>query len=128
MPAYRDYLLHAPPIPTLSYGQSATEPGFHIMETQTEHWVETLTGLGATGVEQMFAVTPDHPMQGHPMVPLIQAGPDEYKDDLDLPLDLTPEQILKIVASVASRRYVPKQVAQRNMDFQVTRGLLGVSM
>ncbi len=127
-PAYRDGLVHSAPIPTLSYGQSAAEAGFHIMEAQTDHWVETLTGLGATGVEQMFAVTPDHPMQGHPMVPLIQAGPDTYKDDLDLPLDLTVEQILKTVASVASRRYIPKQVAQRNMDFQVTRGLLGVSM
>ena len=40
---------------TLSYGQSITEPGFHIMEAPTDHVVETLTGLGATGVDLMFA-------------------------------------------------------------------------
>ena len=26
------------------------KPGFHVMEAPTDHWVETATGLGATGV------------------------------------------------------------------------------
>ena len=125
---------------TLSYGQSITDPGFHIMETPTDHVVETLTGLGATGVELMFAHVIGHPLQAHRMIPLIQATTEEttgaiYEADLDLlPADenWTPEsfsvQMLEIILAVASRRYTPKLYGKGNTDFQFTRGLLGISM
>ena len=126
--------------PTLAYGQSVTEPGFHIMDTPTGHAVETLTGLGGTGVDVMFAHVVGHPLQSHRMIPLIQATTDEttrllYQDDLDLaPADenRTPEnfaiQMLEVILEVASRRYTPKLYGRGNTDFQFTRGLLGISM
>ena len=125
---------------TLSYGQSITESGFHIMETPTDHVVETLTGLGATGVDLMFAHVVGHPLQAHRMIPLIQATTEEttgaiYEADLDLlPSDenWTPEdfsaQMLESILEVASRRYTPKLYGKGNTDFQFTRGLLGISM
>jgi hypothetical protein len=36
-------------------------------------------------------------------------------------------RILKLVLEVASRRYTPRLLEQGNVDFQITRGLLGVS-
>ncbi len=125
---------------TLSYGQSITEPGFHIMEAPTDHVVETLTGLGATGVDLMFAHVVGHPLQAHRMIPLIQATTEEttgsiYEADLDLlPADENwiPEdfsaQMLETILEVASRRYTPKLYGKGNTDFQFTRGLLGISM
>ncbi len=125
---------------TLAYGQSITDPGFHIMETPTDHVVETLTGLGATGVDLMFAHVVGHPLQAHRMIPLIQATTDEttgaiYVDDLDLlpaDPDWTPEgfsaQMLEVILQVASRRYTPRLYGKGNTDFQFTRGLLGISM
>ncbi len=125
---------------TLSYGQSIAEPGFHIMEAPTDHVVETLTGLGATGVDLMFAHVVGHPLQAHRMIPLIQATTEEttgsiYEADLDLlPADenWTPErfsvQMLETILEVASRRYTPKLYGKGNIDFQFTRGLLGISM
>lgn len=126
--------------PTLAYGQSVAEAGFHIMDTPTSHVVETLTGLGGTGVDVMFAHVVGHPIQSHRMIPLIQASTDETtesfnQDDLDLsPADenWTPEefsfQVLQIILEVASRRYTPKLFDRGNTDFQFTRGLLGISM
>ena len=59
------------------------------MDTPTGHAVETLTGLGGTGVDVMFAHVVGHPLQSHRMIPLLQATTDEttqsfYQDDLDL--------------------------------------------
>jgi altronate dehydratase len=144
LPAYVAQLLgdqtQVPLRNTLSYGQSITEPGFHIMEAPTDHVVETLTGLGATGVDLMFAHVVGHPLQAHRMIPLIQATTEEttgsiYEADLDLlPADenWTPEdfsaQMLEVILDVASRRYTPKLYGKGNTDFQFTRGLLGISM
>ena len=132
--AYLDNLRANSPIQTsLAYGQTAT-PGLHVMETPTHHWVETLTGLGATGVEIMLAHVSGPPMQAHPMIPLLQVASGAETDwsaDMDLMLadDASwTEALLPLVLSVASRTYVPKLYEQGNTDFQVSRGLLGISM
>jgi hypothetical protein len=123
--------------PSLAYGQKPSSPGFHIMETPTDHWVETLTGLGATGIEIFLAHVGERPMQGHPLVPLLQISAEasvqhSFSDDLDLSLEGSPEHwtavILQKVLAVASRQYTPKSLLQGNNDFQLTRGLLGVSL
>ncbi|MBM3803715.1 MAG: altronate dehydratase [Acidimicrobiia bacterium] len=123
--------------PSLAYGQQASTPGFHIMETPTDHWVETLTGLGATGVEIFLAHVAEQPRQGHPLVPLVQvsAEPSLLKsasEDIDLRLEGDTARwtaaILQQVLAVASRRYTPKALLQGNHDFQLTRGLLGISL
>jgi altronate dehydratase len=133
-PAYLDNLksgLHMQA--SLAYGQTAT-PGLHVMEMPTHHWVETLTGLGATGVEIMLAHVSGAPVQAHPMIPLLQVASDEdaaWSADMDLTMRGDApwtETILPLVLSVASRDYVPKLYEQGNTDFQVSRGLLGISM
>jgi hypothetical protein len=102
--------------------------------------VETLTGLGATGVQVMLAYVNGPPLQAHPMIPLVQITADKktakvFHKDLDQVLEpgnRAPEQIadevLHLVMDVASRSYQPKLFSQGATDFQVTRGLLGISM
>lgn len=125
------------PAPSLAHGEQPMEQGFHIMETQTEHWVETLTGLGGTGVEIIIACAGEHPMQGHPMIPMIQIAGSEtlgtiFKDDFDLTFTgkatQDTEVLFTLLTQTASRTYTPKASAIGNTDFQFTRGLLGVSM
>ena len=125
---------------TLAYGQAIGGAGLHVMETPTDHPVETLTGLGATGVDLVLAHIVGHPLQSHRMIPLIQATTDEttasiYADDLDVTSsgdDWTPEsfssRMLDAIVRVASRQYTPKLYGKGNTDFQFTRGLLGLSM
>ncbi|MEE8434080.1 MAG: UxaA family hydrolase, partial [bacterium] len=143
--AFRQGLLADPgsAAPSLGYGEPAANNGLHIMETPTDHAVETLTGLGATGVEVMLACLAGAPMQGHPMIPLLQvsnhpATVKRFGKDLDLSLtemggeeaagkDIT-RAILERVLEVASRRYVPRLTSQGNTDFQLTRGWLGLSL
>jgi altronate dehydratase len=122
---------------TLAYGQRPAGAGFHIMETPSKHWVETLTGLGATGVELMLAYVGQHPMQGHPLVPVLQITAEEgvreqYAGDIDLVLQGDAagwaDQIISLVLRVIAHDYTPKSYRQGNIDFQITRGLLGVSL
>jgi altronate dehydratase len=139
-PVYLEAVLGDRPVEnTLAYGQAVPsgKPGLHVMEAPTDHWVETATGLGATGVEVMLAHVVGHPLQAHRMIPLVQASSDpetleKYAEDLDVILEEDvsewTEQMLEAVAAVASREYVPKLFEAGNTDFQFTRGLLGVSM
>jgi altronate dehydratase len=139
-PAYLEAVLGDLPVGnTLAYGQavSSGKPGLHVMEAPTDHWVETATGLGATGVEVMLAHVVGNPLQAHRMIPLLQASSDpetlrKHAEDLDVILEENASgwtgQMLEAVAAVASREYVPKLFEAGNTDFQFTRGLLGVSM
>ena len=117
---------------TLAYGQKVEKKGFHIMETPTDQPTETLTGLGATGVEMALAHIVGAPLQSHVMVPLIQVSTDSktqtnYGTDLDL-TSVDVDEMLTLIVETASRRYTPKLHGKGNIDFQLTRGLLGVSM
>ena len=107
------------------------------MDSQTDHWVETLTGLGGTGVHLIVAYSGDHPLQGHPLTPMLQTTAEErvahaYGDDFDLILNTDPNHnanaLSRQIIAVASRQYTPKTPLTGNTDFQFTRGLLGVSM
>ena len=137
-PAFLEELLDGTPVvPTLAYSQKPVAPGFHIMETPTEHWVETLTGLGATGAESVMTYVGGRTVQAHPFVPVIQVTTDEaleaqYADDLDLILGGEPAQwtniLLQRLLAVAAGQYTPKLYDQGKTDFQLTRGLLGISL
>ncbi|MDQ0199357.1 UxaA family hydrolase [Neobacillus ginsengisoli] len=137
-PAYKDNLLAVPNVqPSLAYGEHARNTGFHIMETPTEHWVETITGLAATGVELMIALVNRLPMQTHPFVPMLQVATEQtmqqtYTSDLDLLLTGIPTnwngQILERCKQVIEESYTPRLFEQGNVDFQITRGLLGVTL
>ena len=117
---------------TLAYGQRVEKAGFHIMETPTDQPTETLTGLGATGVDLALAHIVGAPLQSHVMVPLIQVSTDAttqaaYGADLDL-TTADADGLLTLIVKVASRQYTPKLHGKGNTDFQLTRGLLGISM
>jgi len=137
-PAYLEAVLGDRPVEnTLAYGQAATRSGLHVMEAPTDHWIETATGLGATGVEVMLAHVVGRPLQAHRMIPLVQISSDpetskKYAEDLDVRWEtersIWTGRMLGAVAAVGSREYTPRLFEAGNTDFQFTRGLLGVSM
>jgi altronate dehydratase len=109
------------------------------METPTENVTETFTGLGATGVDLMLCHTGARPVQAHPMLPLLQISTvadviSRYERDLDLTLDGSAdnlrgaEAIYNLIAKTASATYQPKLFTRGVTEFQLTRGLLGLSM
>ena len=138
---FREGLLASPAesLETLAYGEHAELSGLHVMQAPTEDQSETLTGLGGTGVELMLAHVGSHMLQGHPMIPLLQVSADarliaDRGDDLDLAIavgqaaGVTVAALLDRIASTASGRYRPKLFGAGNVRFQLTRGLLGVSL
>lgn len=134
--AFKQCLLDQSVPPTLSYGQPVDVSGLHVMEVQTTHWVETLTGLGAAGVDMILAGVGHHPLAGHPMIPVIQMAADNlpvpFHKDVDLILvgrqEKYREEVLNLIKKTAARKNVPRAEILENTDFQITRGLLGVSV
>ena len=109
--------------------------GFHIMATPTDHPVEILTGLGATGVDAVLAYVGAHPIQGHPLVPVLELAADcpaDRRAELALVLsgDDTrwADQILERLGDLASHRSIPQRLQLGNIDFQIARGLMGISL
>lgn len=136
--SYRENVLTTSTVsPSLAYGEHARQTGFHIMETPTEHWVETITGLAATGVELIVSLVNRQPMQTHPFVPMLQvasepAMQESFAQDLDLFLHGESHawtcQILERCKQTMEHDYTPRLFQQGNVDFQFTRGFLGVSL
>jgi altronate dehydratase len=119
--------------PSLAYGQHVDTSGFHIMEAPTQDWLETLTGLGATGIDLVLAFTDTHPQQTHPMIPVLQVTDNleiftRYQTDLDAYLEGDVlGGMLEFLRATLNREQQPK-MAYRNEGFQISRGLLGVSL
>jgi altronate dehydratase len=140
-------LLHAPeflsrtigaaaPRPTLAYGQPITQPGFHIVETETDHRIENLSGLGGCGAQTFLAIVDRSAQPGHPFIPIVQFAEADLSgaipaDEIDGFLSGDAEQdsaaILDSLLAAAAGSRVPAAIARGNTDFQITRGLLGVS-
>jgi hypothetical protein len=106
------------------------------MAAPAEECTEIITGLGATGMELLLAHVGEHPLQGHPLVPVLQISTDDdvvrrFGDDMDLrlgqPDDTWPDQILGLLVCTGGREYTARAAALGNTAFQVSRGLLGVS-
>ena len=125
-----------PPHATLAYGQPIIHPGFHVVATETDHWVENLTGLGGCGAHLVLALIRDRTQPGHPLIPVIQvAAPSERgllpDDELDLRLTGDPNvdenELIGIIRAIAHKDRIPAVNAHGLVDFQLTRGLLGVS-
>ena len=124
------------PRATLAYGQPLMKNGLHVVDSETEHWVENLTGLGACGAHLVLTVVNQHARQGHPMLPVIQIAEAAMQsviaaEDIDLFLsdDSGQDQMaLKaMLVEVAERVNTPTANAQGFVDFQFSRGLLGVT-
>ncbi|GAA1549732.1 hypothetical protein GCM10009804_02840 [Kribbella hippodromi] len=123
--------------PTIAHGQRLAAPGWHVMRMPGTDWMETATGFGATGVQQILAHVAGGTLSAQRFVPVVEFSNDPetvatYGDDLDaVATGAAAEQArigLDTIAAVASRRLVPKAVASGNVGFQITRGLLGTSM
>jgi len=125
--------------PSLAYGQTAKNPGLHVMRAPTEDASETVTGFGGTGVELMLAGIGGSVLQGHPMIPMLQVSANSnvgncHEHDLDVVLGQDQDQdqavaaLLDCITQTLSQRYQPKLVALGNVRFQLTRGELGVSL
>ncbi len=125
----------ASPHATLAYGEPLRKSGLHVVATETDHWVENLTGLGGCGAHLVLGLVQDIAQQGHPMLPVIQVAEPGQRDristdDVDLFLAGNPADapaLLNLVIAVAQRDRMPAANAQGFVDFQLTRGELGVS-
>jgi altronate dehydratase len=120
--------------PTLAYAQRFTQPGLHVMQCPSDHWVETATGLGACGVELILAFTHDRILQGHPLIPVLQITDSTelpVKDvDLMMPQDTATghaRRIFDLLLRTAEGHHIVTSRQQNNIDFQVSRGHFGVS-
>ena len=123
--------------PTIAYGGETQKAGFHLMAVPTSSWSETMTGLGAAGVEVIVAVCTTRAQQNHPFIPVIpmasqDSGSTPFRADMDLLLAGDPQQrldqILGQISAVLSRTMTPKSSRVHNIGFQITRGRLGVSL
>ena len=116
--------------PSLAYGQAAPAPGFHLMEMPTPHWSETLTGLGASGAQLLIAYS-DKLRAGHPLVPVLQLAGEHAPAAPDLRLcgdpGAWPQQLLDLAAQTLAGDYQSQSTVHNHIDFQLTRGLLGIS-
>jgi len=124
------------PHATLLYGQPPAIPGLHVVASETDHWVENLTGLGGCGAHLVLTVVGEHARQGHPMLPVVQVAESSQRaaiadEDIDLFLtgDAAEDTVAleKLLVAVAERTCTPLANAQGFVDFQFTRGLLGVT-
>ena len=112
--------------------------GLHIMSMPTARWVETLSGVGASGVHMMLAWrAPGSPAPtGHPMIPMLSVALDESAGsaeetaavplaDVLLPPAEGPvewnQRVLRRMSEVASGTYTPLAMAHGNVDFQIAR-------
>jgi hypothetical protein len=123
--------------PTLTFARRPTEPGLHLMADPSSSWSETMTGLGAAGVETIIAVCTRQGQPGHPFIPVLQvasAAPpaQPFHADMDILLagdaQQQLEQLLAQLSAVLSRTVQPKLSRMHNVTFQITRGQLGVSL
>ena len=143
-----------PPSPTPPGAKGAGQ--LHVMECPTSHWVEAVVGLASTGAQLVLAYS-RRPRQGHPMVPTLcvadAAVPDgaspadavpPYRDiDVLLPradagtakgvpddavTAVWARKVLNAVMDVANRDTTPAALTTGNVDFQISRGRMGVSV
>ncbi|MCY3572708.1 MAG: UxaA family hydrolase [Chloroflexi bacterium] len=119
--------LAAHPQASLAYGEIPRRAGFHIMANPRRHWAETLAGLGASGIELILAHVDGLPLAGHPLLPALQVGAGGGAGDLDSTAAGDVGQLLNLLVATMSGDYIPRHRVTGWQDFQVTRGLVGVS-
>ena len=96
------------------------------METPTDHLLEIWTAIAASGAECILSFSPTPMYECHPFVPVIQIGPD---GDVDLEKSSgdAGSAALEIVRAIV-RAGDLDLIGNQRAAFQVTRGLLGVSL
>ena len=120
---------------TLDYAEAPVLRGLHVMHMPTADRTERVTGLGASGAHAVLAWAGRAAWPAHPFVPVAQFAAGELAprrvSDLDLVLeggDAQPQALEGLLGDVLSGRIVPRRLAAGLAQFQLTRGVLGVSM
>jgi altronate dehydratase len=115
--------------PSVHYAQTVQESGFYIMAMPTHDWGEILTGLGAGGVEIILNAVDQQTLPGHPMIPVLQIST-RPAEEIDFVIETADplNGLLAQMINTLDRRYHPKTAQSGNVYFQITRGLLGVSL
>jgi hypothetical protein len=107
------------------------------MRMPTTDWLETATGLGATGAQLALVHVAGGTLGGHRFLPVLQVSADQdavaaHGADLDAILDPSVDDAaadgLRTITAAVSGRIRPKADQSGNVGFQLTRGLLGASM
>ena len=120
--------------PTIGYARLPKKAGFHIMAGRPDGWTELLTGLGASGCDLFLSISNSWPQNGHPLIPLVQVGLNTLdQGDWDFVINQQAgldweKGIRDLVVAVRGQAVTPLAQLQNNVDFQITRGALGISM
>ncbi|MDB4474734.1 UxaA family hydrolase [Opitutaceae bacterium] len=120
------------PRATLANGEASRTPGLHLVQTESTHWVENLTSLGASGSQLFLGLVGNAPRQAHPLIPVLQVAesdalPAHHHTDVDLLLAETSFELNELLQAVRSGLHTPVANQSNSVDFQFARGPLGVS-
>ena len=135
-PHFREGVLGSTPLrPTLAYGQTPALSGFHVVATESTHWVENTVGLAGCGAHAVLGLVKDRPEQGHPLIPVLQVAEPDTRggiavEEIDAFLEDAPGDaaaLLELLIQTLEHRHVPAAARHGLIDFQLTRGLLGVT-
>lgn len=121
---------------TLSHSGVMAAPGLHIMDNASADWLETATGLGATGATALIVFADEHPRQPHRFVPTIQVGTTGEGKGMDAVMGTSGDgteggltaRLLRLVELAGAGEFVPATAPRANVGFQVSRGRFGVSL
>jgi altronate dehydratase len=122
---------------TLAHGQRPAAPGWHVMRSPSTDWMETGSGMGASGAQVLLTHVTGGTVSGQRLLPVVQVTADDptaarYGDDLDAVLRGDHERqargLLDVLVAVAAGEHLPHVFRTGDVGFQITRGLLGTSM
>lgn len=132
----------AEPPTTLPHAGAPVEPGLHVMAGPGEEWLEVSAALVAGGATALLVHVAGATVPGHPFVPVVQVSAEpqtvrRHRDDLDAVLAAEPgaeahadvaADLVGLVTDAVRGTYRPRADRSGMVGFQVSRGLLGVSM
>ena len=108
------------------------------MDTQTDHILEIITGMGASGVELFIAIAGSILLQGHPFIPMLQVGERKNNDMVgrdevfDLQSicdhDLWIPELIEKIGEIRSGAFNTRALMDKYVDFQIPRSPSAVSM
>ena len=131
-----EVLLDGPLQPTLSVGQIPAESGFHMVDVPSGNWQEIITAMGAAHVHCLLQVGSDVSLPGHPFIPMLHVSKRDHTE-VDLALDgnihgsdihVDIQALVNKIEQTLDGRYVPVKTRLRNYDFQISRGMYGISL
>ena len=126
----KQVLAIAKPVTNLAYGEFTESSGFYIVATETSHFIENLAGLGGCGAQLALSIKGNQVRPNHPLIPLLQISDSANQHASDLVLKGSKEdaQLLLDMLCLAYSSSLASLATRANIsDFQLTRGLLGVS-